>query len=257
MIHQTAIIEPGAKIHDSVSIGPYSVIGSEVAIDEGTVIGPHVVINGLTKIGKFNRIYQFASVGEASQDKKYKGEATRLEIGDHNVIRECVTIHRGTIQDQSLTKIGNGNLFMANTHVAHDCIVGNNNTMANSSALAGHVQLADHVIISGMCGVHQFCKIGAYSFISMASMIVKDVPPYVMVAGGSSSTVYGLNVEGLRRHGFSAETIQWLRRAYKVIYRQGLRIEQALELLQQMEGACPEIKLFSDFLANSERGIVR
>ena len=165
MIHSTAIIEKGAKIHESVEVGPYSIIGGNVEIDEGTIVGPHVVINGWTKIGKNNHIYQFSSVGEASQDKKYKGEETRLEIGDNNVIRECVTIHRGTTQDQSLTKIGNGNLFMANSHVAHDCMVGDNNTMANSAALAGHVHLGDYIIISGMCGIHQFCKIGSHSVI--------------------------------------------------------------------------------------------
>lgn len=257
MIHSTAIIESGAKIHDSVEIGPYSIIGGNVEIDEGTIVGPHVVINGWTKIGKHNQIYQFSSVGEASQDKKYKGEATHLEIGDNNVIRECVTIHRGTTQDKGLTKIGNGNLFMANTHVAHDCMIGDNNTMANSAALAGHVHLSDYIIISGMCGVHQFCKLGSHSFISTASMVVKDVPPFVMVTGGAAPTVCGLNVEGLKRRGFDADTIQWLRRAYKVIYRQGLRTEQAIEVLKEMQKQCLSIELFTSFLIESKRGIIR
>lgn len=257
MIHSTAIIEKGAKIHESVEVGPYSIIGGNVEIDEGTIVGPHVVINGWTKIGKNNHIYQFSSVGEASQDKKYKGEETRLEIGDNNVIRECVTIHRGTTQDQSLTKIGNGNLFMANSHVAHDCMVGDNNTMANSAALAGHVHLGDYIIISGMCGIHQFCKIGSYSFISTASMVLKDVPPYVMVTGGGSTTVCGLNVEGLKRRGFNSESIQWLRRAYKVIYRDGLRVEQAIVVLKEMQKECSSIAVLTDFLMQSERGIIR
>lgn len=258
MIHPTAIIEEGAKIHETVAIGPYSIIGNEVEIDADTVVGPHVVINGRTQIGKSNRIFQFSSVGEASQDKKYRNEPTRLIIGDSNVIRECVTIHRGTAQDKGLTQIGNDNLFMANTHVAHDCVVGSHNIMANTAAIAGHVTMGDYVIISGMCGVHQFCKIGSYAFISTASMVLKDIPPYIMVTGGdASASVCGLNVEGLKRRGFDAETIQWLRRAYKVIYRQGLRAEAALALLRKMEKECPAVKLFADFLAQSERGITR
>lgn len=257
MIHKTAIVEEGAKIHESVRIGPYSIIEKEVEIDEGTVIGPHVVINGLTKIGKFNHIFQFASVGEVSQDKKYRNEPTKLIIGDYNIIRENATIHRGTVQDKGVTQIGDDNLFMAGTHVAHDCIVGNHNIMANAAAIAGHVVMGDHVIMSGMCGVHQFCKIGSHSFISTASSVLKDVPPYVMVTGGAGPTVCGLNVEGLKRRGFDAETVQWLRRAYKVIYRQGLRTEEAIAILREMQKECSAIGLFADFLAQSERGIIR
>lgn len=257
MIHPTAIIEEGAKLHESVTVGPYSIIGADVEIDAGTIVGPHVVINGHTTIGKDNHIFQFASVGEASQDKKYRDEPTKLIIGDHNMIREGVTIHRGTVQDRGITQIGNDNLFMAGTHVAHDCIVGSHNIMANTAAIAGHVQMADHVIMSGMCGVHQFCKIGSHAFISTASMVVKDVPPFVMVTGGASPSVCGLNVEGLKRRGFDADTIQILRRAYKVIYREGLRAEDAIIALRAMEKDCPEVKLFADFLATSERGIIR
>ncbi len=257
MIHPTAIIEEGAQIHPSVSIGPYSVIGAQVQIGENTIVGPHVVITGQTKIGKGNRFYQFSSIGDAPQDKKYREEATYLEIGDDNVIRECVSIHRGTIQDASLTKIGNDNLLMANSHVAHDCVLGDHNILANSVAIAGHVHIADHVILSGMCGVHQFCKIGSHAFISTASIILKDVPPFVMVTGGASPTVCGLNVEGLKRRGLSADEIQWLRRAYKVIYRQGLRAEEAVEQLREMAQECPVIAMFADFLAASERGIIR
>ncbi len=257
MIHPTAIIEVGAKLHESVAVGPYSVIGAEVIIGEGTVVGPHVVISGDTTIGRGNRFYQFSSIGETPQDKKYQGEKTRLVIGDNNVIRECVTLHRGTVQDQGLTQIGNDNLLMANSHIAHDCIIGDHNIFANSVAVAGHVHIDNYVIMSGMCGVHQFCKIGSHAMISTASILLKDVPPYVMITGGASPTVCGLNVEGLKRRGISAEAIQWLRRAYKVIYRQGLRLEEAIIVLRDMEAECPEIKLFSDFLARSERGIVR
>ena len=182
MIHPTAIIEEGAKIHPSVCIGPYSIVGAQVEIDAGTVLGAHVVICGRTTIGKENRFYPFSSTGDAPQDLKYREEQTRLEMGDRNVIREGVTLHRGTIQDQGLTKIGSDNLFMANSHIAHDCMIGSHNILANSVAIAGHVHLDDHVILSGMCGVHQFCKIGSHAFISTASTILKDVPPYVMVS---------------------------------------------------------------------------
>lgn len=257
MIHPTAIIESGAKLHPSVIVGPYSIIGAQVSIDEGTEVGPHVVITGHTQIGKFNKFYQFSSIGEASQDKKYQGEATRLVIGDQNIFRECVTVHRATIQGGGVTSINDDNLFMANAHVAHDCIIGSHNVLANSAALAGHVLLGDYVIMSGMCGVHQFCHIGSHAFISTASIVLKDVPPFVMVTGGSDPTVCGLNVTGLKRRGFSAETIQILQRAYKVIYRQGLRVEEAIQALQGMQKECPEVALLTEFLKNSERGIIR
>ncbi|MDO8953458.1 MAG: acyl-ACP--UDP-N-acetylglucosamine O-acyltransferase [Gammaproteobacteria bacterium] len=257
MIHTTAIIHPNAKIAENVEIGAYSVIGADVEIGEGCWIGPHVVIKGPTKIGKANKIFQFASIGEDPQDKKYKDERTFLEIGDRNTFRECVTIHRGTIQDQLLTKVGNDNLFMAYVHVAHDCVIGNGCIFANSVAIAGHVKIADFVIMSGMCGVHQFCQIGAYSFISNASIILKDIPPYVMITGGVSPTVCGLNVEGLKRHGFSPASLQSLRKAYKIIYRQGLRVVEAIEGLREMEAECAEIKILADFLETSERGIIR
>ena len=257
MIHPTAIVDPAAQLHDSVEVGPYSIIGPHVEIDEGTVVGPHVVITGKTKIGCRNRFFQFSSIGEVPQDKKYRDEDTALVIGDDNVIRECVTIHRGTIQDESLTALGNDNLLMANVHIAHDCIIGDHNIFANSAALAGHVHLDSHIIMSGMCGIHQFCKVGSYSFISTASMVVKDIPPYVMVAGGASPTVCGLNVEGLKRRGMSPDVIQHLRQAYKVIYRQGLLLQEAVIALREMEAECPEIKLLADFIASSERGIIR
>lgn len=257
MIHPTAIIAPSAKIAESVEIGPFSVIGPEVEIGEGTWVGPHVVINGATKIGKQNKIFQFASVGEVSQDKKYAGERTFTEIGDRNVIREGVTIHRGTSQDRGITKIGNDNLFMAYVHIAHDCVIGNGNTFANNAGIAGHVKIGDFVGISGFCGIHQFSHIGSHSFISHASIIIKDVPPYILVVGGANATPCGINAEGLKRRGYSAAAITALKRAYKLIYRQGLRVPEAIEQLREMEAAAPEVKLLTDFLAASERGIIR
>ncbi len=257
MIDPRAIIDPAAKIAEGVTIGPYSIIGPHVEIDTGTWIGPHVVVNGRTKIGKNNKIFQFASVGEVPQDKKYANEPTRLEIGDNNVIREGVTIHLGTTQDVGLTKIGNNNLLMAYVHVAHDCVVGNNSIFANNASLAGHVHTADFVIISGFCGVHQFCKIGAHAFLAHACIVTKDVPPYVMVTGGAETTVRGINVEGLKRRGFSADAIRGIRNAYKIIYRQGLTVAEALQQLEPLAIDCKEIQSFIDFLKLTERGIVR
>ena len=257
MIHATAIVDPKAKIAKGVEIGPFSIIGPEVEIAEGTWVGPHVVINGKTKIGQHNKIFQFASIGEAPQDKKYANEPTLTEIGDHNVIREGVTIHRGTIQDKSITRIGSHNLLMAYVHVAHDCVIGDHNIFANNAGIAGHVKIGDHVIISGFCGVHQFSLIGSHSFISHASIIVKDVPPYVIVVGGANATTCGINVEGLKRRGFSSEDITLLKRAYKTIYREGLKVFQAIEQLESMEKESAHVKLFTDFLRQSERGIIR
>lgn len=256
MIHPSAIIDPSARIGANVEIGPYSIIGAHVEIGEGSWIGPHVVIKGPTVIGRNNKIFQFASVGEDCQDKKYKGEPTRLIIGDNNVIRESVTIHRGTIQDQGLTQIGNNNLLMAYVHVAHDCMLGDGIILANNTTLAGHVHVGDSVILGGFTGVHQFCHIGAHAFAAVSSVIVKDVPPYLMVAGHNAEP-HGLNTEGLRRRGFTADTITQLRRAYKVIYRQGLTVQAALPLLEEMAKEQPEIQLFVDFLKTSTRGIIR
>lgn len=256
MIHPTAIIDPRARVGTNVDIGPYSIVGPDVEIGDGTWIGPHVVIKGPTVIGQNNKIFQFASVGEDCQDKKFKGEPTRLVIGDNNVIRESVTVHRGTVQDNSLTQIGNNNLLMAYVHVAHDCIVGNNVILANNATLAGHVHVGDAVILGGFTGVHQFCHIGAHAFAAVSSVIVKDVPPYLMVAGHNAEP-HGLNTEGLRRRGFSVETIAQLRRAYKVIYRQGLTVQAALPILEEMSGECAEVQPFVDFLKSSTRGIIR
>ena len=256
MIDKTAIIDPTARIAKGVTIGPFSVIGADVEIGEGTWIGPHVVINGPTKIGSDNEIFQFASIGEAPQDKKFRGEKTRLEIGDRNVIREFCTFNRGTVQDKSLTKIGNDNLFMAYVHIAHDCVVGDHTIFANNASLAGHVVVEDFAILGGFSGVFQSCRVGANSFASMGAMIDKDVPPFVKVSGYYAKP-FGLNTVGMKRRGFETEKMMDLRRAYKTIYRKGLTIKQALENLEEMVGACPEVQMFIDFIQGSNRGIIR
>ena len=255
-IHPTAIIDPNARIAAGVTIGAYSVIGADVEIGEGSWIGPHVVINGPTKIGRENKIFQFASVGDAPQDKKYRNEPTRLEIGDRNVIREGCTINRGTIQDQSLTRIGNDNWIMAYVHVAHDCIVGNNTILANNVALAGHVTVGDFVILGGFTLCHQFVSVGAHAFTAMGTAVGKDVPPYVMVAGNPAAP-HGLNSEGLKRRGFTAEQLASLRRAYKILYRSGKTLEEAMAELTPMAESAPELVPFVRFLTTQTRGIVR
>jgi UDP-N-acetylglucosamine acyltransferase len=256
LIHPTAIVDPAAELAGDVSVGPYAVIGSQVAIDAGTEIGPHVVIKGPARIGKNNRIFQFASVGEDPQDKKYRGEVTRLEIGDRNVIREFATIHRGTVQDKGVTRIGHDNLLMAYTHVAHDCLVGNSVIMANAASLAGHVQVDDFAILGGFSLVHQFCKIGQYSFSAMGSVINRDILPYVMV-GGSPTKPHGINNVGLERQGFSSEAIRQIRKAYKVVYKSGLKLEEAIQQLAEMAIETPEILRIVDFLKQTDRSIIR
>ena len=256
MRHQTAIIHASARLGDDVEVGPFSVIGEHVVIGSGTVVGPHVVINGHTKIGKNNRFYQFSSIGEANQDKKYQGEPTRTIIGDNNVFRECCTVHRGTVQDRSLTQIGNHNLFMAYVHVAHDCVIGDNCILANNATLAGHVHVGDHAILGGFVGVHQFCKIGAHAFVGMMSSLAKDVPTYVM-AEGRPAEPHGINSEGLKRRGFTPEQITLIKRAYKAIYRQGLTIADAVPLVREIAVDFPALNAMADFVANSARGIIR
>lgn len=256
MIDSRAVVDPKAKIADGVSIGPYSVIGPDVEIAEGTWVGPHVVINGPCRIGKENRIFQFSSIGEEPQDKKYNGEPTLLEIGDRNVIREFCTLNRGTAQGLGHTRMGNDNWIMAYVHIAHDCIVGDNTIFANNATLAGHVNIQDYAILGGACLIHQFCTIGANSFVGMGSAISKDVPPYLMVSGQPAKP-HGLNVEGLRRRDFSDQAIKSLRQAYKVIYRSGLTVVKALEQLEPLKGEYEEVALFAEFIAQSERGIVR
>lgn len=256
MIHPTAIIDPSAQIGANVEIGPWTSIGAGVEIGEGSWIGPHVVIQGPTKIGKGNKIFQFASIGAEPQDKKFRGEPTLLEIGDRNIIREFCTFNRGTVQDKSTTKIGNDNLFMAYVHIAHDCIVGNHTIFANNASLAGHVIVEDYAILSGFAGVFQECRIGTHSFASMGAMIDKDVPPFVRVSGYYAKP-FGLNTVGMKRRGFAATTMLNLRRAYKIIYRKGFTVKQALEELHKLLAECPEVQMFIDFLNNSERGIAR
>lgn len=256
MIHQTAIIDPSAIIAPDVQVGPFTVIGPGVEIGSMSWIGPHVIISGPTKIGLRNKIFQFSSIGEEPQDKKFQGEITYLEIGNDNIFRECTTLSRGTIQGGGLTKIGNDNLFMAYVHIAHDCIVGHHTTFANNASLAGHVKVHDHANLGGFVGVHQFTEIGSYAFCAGGSIITKDVPPYVIVAGHPAE-VYGLNVVGLKRHGFSESTIIALKQAYKLLYRQGLTVEEAVLAMEPLLSNSPEVQLLRDFVSRSERGIVR
>ena len=256
MIHETAIVDPGARLHESVEVGPWSLIGPHVEIGEGTKIESHVVIKGPTKIGARNHIYQFSTVGEATPDLKYRDEPTELYIGDDNVIRENVTIHRGTVQDRSLTSVGHRNLIMAYVHIGHDSLVGNDTILVNNTALAGHVEIGDWAILSGYTLVHQFCKIGAHSFSGMGTSIGKDVPAFVTVAG-SPAEAKTINAEGLRRRGLESAEISELRRAFKILYRQGLTLDVALERLESMVAETPSIQILIDSLKQSQRGIVR
>lgn len=256
LIHPQAIIEDGAVIGKNVKIGPWTYVAANVEIGDDCDINSHVVINGPTKIGKGNRIFQFASIGEDCQDLKYAGEPTELVIGDNNTFREYCTVHRGTIQDNSLTQIGSNNLFMAYTHIAHDCMVGSNCIMANGASIAGHVHVGNHAIIGGMTGVHQFCHIGDHSFVGANSLILKDIPPYVM-ASGQPAKPFGLNSEGLKRRGFDKNVILYIKRAYKSIYRQGLTVDEAMIKIAETEHNMPELDLFTDFIKNSSRGIIR
>jgi len=256
VIHDTAIIDPSARLHASVRVGPWTLIGPDVEIGEGSVVESHVVIKGPTRIGARNHIYQFSTVGEATPDLKYRDEPTELHIGDDNIIRENVTIHRGTVQDRSLTQIGDRNLIMAYVHIGHDSVVGNDTILVNNTALAGHVEVGDWAILSGYTLVHQFCKIGAHSFSGMGTSIGKDVPAFVTVAG-SPAVAKTINTEGLRRRGFDSNEIAALRRAFKIVYRQGLTLEIALERLETMVEDTPSIQMLIDSLVKSQRGIVR
>jgi len=256
MIHNTAIIDPTAIIADDVSIGAYSIIGADVEIGTGCVIESHVVIKGPTKMGLGNHIYQFSSIGEDPQDKKFADEATTLEIGDNNLIRENVTINRGTIQGGGFTKIGDNNWIMAYVHIAHDCIVGNDNILANNSSLAGHVTIGDFVILGGFTLISQFNEMGSHSFSAMASVISRNVPPYVLVSGHMAKPI-AMNLEGLRRRNFSEHAIKNIRQAYKIIYRQGLRLEEAVEKLTKIKQDQSELNLLIDYLQTQQGGIIR
>lgn len=256
LIHPQAIVEEGAIIGNNVKIGPWTYIASNVVIGDNCEISSHVVINGPTKIGKGNRIFQFASIGEDCQDLKYAGEATELLIGDNNIFRENCTVHRGTIQDNSLTQIGSNNLFMAYTHIAHDCIVGSHCIMANGASIAGHVHVGDYAILGGMSGVHQFCHIGEHCFIAANSLVLKDSPPYVM-ASGQPAKPFGLNSEGLKRRGFDKDVILQIKRAYKSVYRQGLTVDEAMAKIDEAKQDIPELTVFTNFIQHSNRGIIR
>lgn len=256
MIHSSAIIAPGAQLGENVSVGPFSVIGEHVQIGDNTVIGPHVVIAGHTTLGCDNRVFQFASLGDEPQDKKYAGEPTRLEIGDRNTIREFCTFNTGTAQDAGVTRVGNDNWIMAYVHVAHDCQVGSKTIFANNAQIAGHVHVDDHAILGGFTAVHQFVRIGAHSMTGLGTVLFQDLPPYVTAAGNTASP-YGINSEGLRRRGFSSESIMALKRAYRTLYKSGLTLEEAKAKLEEESVAHPEIQLLLDFLGVSKRGIVR
>lgn len=256
MIDKRAIIDPAAVIADDVSIGPFSIVHAGVEIGAGTVIESHVVVKGPTRIGCDNHIFQFASVGEQPQDLKYKDEPTRLEIGDRNTIREYVTLNRGTIDDEAVTKIGNDNLFMISSHVAHDCRIGNHVILANSTSLAGHVQVADHAILGGFTTVHQFTRIGEHCFSGFASAIDRDIPPYFTVAG-NRARAYGINKEGLKRRGFSKETIRALQSAFKILVKSSMSHKEALKKVAELAEECAEVKHLLTFIAGSERGWMR
>ena len=256
LIDSKAIVNSHAELADDVTVGPYSVIGADVKIGAGTIIGSHVVIKGPTSIGKENRIYQFTSIGEDPQDKKYAAEITRLEIGDRNTIREFTSMHRGTQQDNCVTKVGDDNLFMAYTHVAHDCIIGNNVIMANGASLAGHVHLNNNAILGGFTLVHQFTQVGQYSFAAMGSAITQDIPPFIMV-GGKPTRPHGINSVGMERNGISTEDIRLIRNAYKIIYKMNLRLEDAIEKMEDMTSDSKQLTDMISFLRNVSRGILR
>lgn len=252
MIHPTAIIDPMAQLADNVSVGPYSVIGPDVVVDEGTVIGSHVVIKGPTRIGKNNQIFQFASIGDIPQDKKFRGEYSMLYIGDHNVIREYCSLHRGTEQGGHVTRVGDHNLFMSYVHIAHDCIVGNHTVFANNASLAGHVTVGNYVVFGGFAVVSQFCRIGAYSFVCGSSVVIKDILPYIRVSDHYAKP-YGLNFVGLKRHNFSDSAIDYLQQAYKLLFRTGLTVEQALVELKIWLPHCQDLQILIDFLVEPDR----
>jgi UDP-N-acetylglucosamine acyltransferase len=256
VIHATAIIADSVEIADDVEVGPYAVIGDGVKIGEGTRIDSHVVINGPTIIGRNNHIYQFASIGDDPQDKKYADEPTALKIGDGNTIREFCTISRGTVQDRGETVLGDDNWIMAYVHIAHDCVIGNKTIMANNATLAGHVHVGDWVIFGGFAGAHQFCRIGAHAFLGMYCGVNRDVPAYTMVSG-NPAVPRGINSEGLKRRGFNAEQIKAIKDAYRLVYRKGLKLADALETIAERAATQRELELFIDSIRASERGIVR
>jgi UDP-N-acetylglucosamine acyltransferase len=256
IIHSQALVDPRAELADDVEVGAFSIIGPQVKIGAGSVIGPHVIITGDTTLGRNNRIFQFCSIGEISQDKKYNGEPVTTTIGDHNTIREYVTVHAGTVQDRGDTRVGNDNWLLAYTHIAHDCVVGDNTVFSNGAQLSGHVHVGDYATMGGFSGVHQFCRIGAHAMVAGGSVIVQDVPPYMTVVGYPAKPA-GTNSEGLRRRGFSADEILAIRRAYKTLYREGLTLKEACEKIAQEASQFPALEALLRFLEAEGRGIVR
>jgi UDP-N-acetylglucosamine acyltransferase len=256
MIHSTAIVADSAEIAEGVEIGPYSIIGDKVRIGRGTRIDSHVVIEGPTTIGEDNRIYQFCSIGDDPQDKKFGGDDTRLEIGDRNTIREYCSINRGTAQDEGVTSLGNDNWILAYVHIAHDCRVGNNTIFSNNATLAGHVHVGDWVIFAGFSGAHQFCHVGAHSFLGMYAGTGQDVPAYTLVAG-QPATVRGINIEGLKRRNFTPAQISNIKNAYRIVYRKGLKLADAIREVDELAKTQPEIEIFAKSLQTSDRGLLR
>ena len=255
-IHPQALVDSKAELAEDVQVGPFAIIGPDVKIGAGTVVGPHAILKGPTTVGMRNRIFQFASVGEDCQDKKYKGERTELVIGDDNIIREGVTLHRGTFQDRGITHIGSNNLFMCYVHVAHDCVVGDDIIMANNTAIAGHVHIGNGAILGGGTLVHQFCRIGQFAMTAAGTVVLQDIPAFV-TCSGNRAEAHGMNIEGMRRRGVDSEVINRLREAYKTVYRRGLTLDQAITELDQNNAGCAEVDAFLDSLKSSQRGIVR
>lgn len=255
-IHPTAVVQPGAELDHGVQIGPYSVIGGKVRIGAGTVVGSHAVVEGRTTMGRDNRVFQFASVGTIPQDLKYRGEDSELVIGDRNRIRECATVHIGTEDGGMVTRIGDDNLVMAYCHVAHDCILGNGVIMANSTSLGGHVTVGDGAILGGLTGVHQFCRIGDMAMVAASSLVAQDIPPFTTAQGDRAGLV-GLNLEGLKRKGFSREAIDALKKVYRTLFRSGLPMEEAVRSVRSEPGMGPEVEKLMDFVETSQRGVAR
>lgn len=256
MIDPRAVVSPRAELAPDVTVGPYAIIGPDVELGPGTVVGPHAVINGPTRMGAQNRIFQFASIGEAPQDKKYQGEPTRLTIGDRNVFREYCTVNRGTTQGKGVTTVGNDGLFLTASHIAHDCVIGDNVVFSNVASIAGHVEIGSWTQLGGLCAIHQFCKVGAHAFVGGGAIVSRDVPPYVTITG-NPAVPYGVNAEGLKRRGFTPEQIRHIRNAYRILYRMELKLDEAAKRLASLAREQPELTPLVDFISRSTRSLTR